>query len=62
VHLSAAAANSLLIELKALPNPMQHELTSTPLVAAGGRLEVPNRPGLGVAIDEAAVARYVDSR
>ncbi len=60
VHLSAAASNSLLIELKALPNPMQHELTITPLIATGGWLDVSDRPGLGVEIDEAVVARYVD--
>ncbi len=50
------------------PGPVAHglatggllasDLLQRPLVVAGGRLQVPSAPGLGVALDAAAVARY----
>jgi len=50
------------------PGPVAHglatggllasDLLQQPLVVKGGRLQVPAAPGLGVALDEAAVARY----
>lgn len=59
VHLSAAAANALMIELKPQRNPMQHELVREPLDHAGGWLRVPERPGLGVEVDETVVRKYL---
>jgi L-alanine-DL-glutamate epimerase-like enolase superfamily enzyme len=59
-HLTAAAPNYAIFELKAQPNPMQHELVRTPLEHQDGWLAVPDGPGLGVDVDEAVVQKYLD--
>jgi len=59
-HLTLAASNYTIFELKALPNPMQHELVREPWDHQGGWLSVPERPGLGVDVDEAVVMKYLD--
>lgn len=41
----------------ALVDPVQHAIVREPLVPAGGWLDVPTRPGLGIDIDEAALER-----
>lgn len=56
--LSFAAPHCHQIEIKPLRNPMQHELTSTPLTSSAGRFLPPTRRGLGVDVDEAAIDRY----
>ncbi len=58
-HLTAAAPSYAVFELKALPNPMQHELVREPWDREGGWLAIPDRPGLGVEVDEAVVMRYL---
>jgi L-alanine-DL-glutamate epimerase-like enolase superfamily enzyme len=40
------------------PFPLADEILSEPLEIAGGYLVVPNRPGLGIEIDERIVKRY----
>lgn len=60
VHLTAAAPNALLLEVKALPNPIQDELVRAPLRAEAGWLRVPEGPGLGVEVDENVVIKYLD--
>jgi L-alanine-DL-glutamate epimerase-like enolase superfamily enzyme len=40
------------------PFPLADEILSEPLEIAGGYLVVPNRPGLGIEIDERVVERY----
>lgn len=59
VHLSAAASNCVMLELKQYRNPMQHELVREPLDNVDGWLTVPDRPGLGVEVDEAVVRKYL---
>lgn len=59
-HLTAAAERYVVLEMKDLPNPMQHELVRDPIDIAGGWVRVPEGPGLGVDVDEAVVARYLD--
>jgi len=61
LHLAAASPNVLLLELKPEPSPMQNDIVSDPIVMRGGWIEVPDTPGLGVTIDEAAVRRFVFS-
>jgi D-galactarolactone cycloisomerase len=56
--LSLAAPNCRQIEVKPLPNPMQHELARQPITPHVGRLTALDRPGLGVEIDELIVERY----
>jgi L-alanine-DL-glutamate epimerase-like enolase superfamily enzyme len=58
LHLAAAASNTLVFELKPLPSPMQHELVTDPIEQVDGWVSAPEGPGLGVTVDEAAVARY----
>jgi L-alanine-DL-glutamate epimerase-like enolase superfamily enzyme len=58
LHVFAASPNGVVFELKLRPSPMQHELVAQPFEQEGGRLAVPDRPGLGCEVDEAAVERY----
>ena len=37
---------------------MLHELAVEDFIATDGHIEIPNRPGLGVTIDEDFVGRY----
>ncbi len=46
------------LEFHRQPNPLRDELTPTPIVARDGYVAVPEGPGLGIEIDEAAVRRY----
>ena len=58
LHLAAASDNVLLMELKPLPSPMQHELVRGPIVQVDGWVSPPDGPGLGVEVDEAVVRAY----
>jgi L-alanine-DL-glutamate epimerase-like enolase superfamily enzyme len=58
LHLAVAASNTLLLELKPLPSPMQHELVTRPIGQADGWVRPPEGPGLGVEVDERVVRRY----
>lgn len=46
------------LEFHRTPNPLRDELCATPFDAVDGYVEIPNGPGLGIEIDEAAVARF----
>jgi L-alanine-DL-glutamate epimerase-like enolase superfamily enzyme len=56
--LSLSTPNCRQIEIKPLPNPMQHELVRHPVTPHASRLTALDRPGLGVDIDESVVERY----
>ena len=58
IALSASTPRCLLQELKPDENPMQHELIEEPFAAQNGTIGVPSKPGLGVAVIEAALAKY----
>ncbi len=58
LHLSAAASNTLLFELKPVPSPMQDELVRNPIHQADGWVSAPTGPGLGVEVDESVVHGY----
>jgi L-alanine-DL-glutamate epimerase-like enolase superfamily enzyme len=58
LHLAAAASNTLVVELKPAPSPMQHELVTNPIGQTDGWVAPPDGPGLGVDVDEAVVAGY----
>jgi D-galactarolactone cycloisomerase len=51
-HLAAASANFLIFEFSSTPNPIGEDLLTTPLHPVGGRLRVPDGPGLGITFDE----------
>jgi L-alanine-DL-glutamate epimerase-like enolase superfamily enzyme len=61
LHLSVAAPNTLLFELKPVPGPMQHELVRQPIEQLDGWVRPPDGPGLGVEVDESVVATYAFS-
>ena len=58
LHLAAASSNVLVLELKPVPSPMQHELVRprSRRPTAGSRAD---GPGLGVEVDEASSALRV---
>jgi L-alanine-DL-glutamate epimerase-like enolase superfamily enzyme len=58
LHLASASDNVLVMELKPVPSPMQHELVRDPIEQHEGWVSAPGGPGLGVDVDEAVVRRY----
>ena len=58
LHCSAAATSSFLLEYSLGANPMLHELAVEDFTARDGHIEIPERPGLGVTLNEEFVARY----
>lgn len=56
LHLSIASPNTRLFEFKPLANALLHDLVDTPIVPVNGRAVPPDRPGLGVEVDEHVVA------
>lgn len=59
LHLIASLPNSYLVELDRNPNALRTELLDQSLEPnADAVITVPDRPGLGVALDRATVARY----
>jgi len=60
LHLTASAPDAFLLEFKQEPNPLVHELAKERFEIRNGRMVVPERPGLGITIDEDAVAKYAE--
>lgn len=58
LHLLANSPNHVGMDLKPHPSPMQHELVTDPWVQIDGCVQLRDVPGLGVTVDEAAVAKY----
>lgn len=63
VHLAASSPEFMTYECSINPNPLRDELVAGEPVGHGsqvrdGMLPVPDRPGLGIEIDENVVARY----
>jgi L-alanine-DL-glutamate epimerase-like enolase superfamily enzyme len=58
LHVAAATTSSYLIEYSLGANPVMHELAVEKFPVVDGMLEIPDRPGLGVTIDEEFVKRY----
>jgi L-alanine-DL-glutamate epimerase-like enolase superfamily enzyme len=61
MHLMAAAPNCRLLEMDTSGNAVYEELLLEPLVLAGGRVQVPTAPGLGVHLPAAVLDRHADS-
>jgi D-galactarolactone cycloisomerase len=55
-HAVAAAPNGLTVEIDQTGNRFIEELLGGPLVVTDGHIDLGERPGLGIALDEAAVA------
>ncbi|HEY3911300.1 MAG TPA: mandelate racemase/muconate lactonizing enzyme family protein [Stellaceae bacterium] len=59
LHFAAATANALLLEFDQNPNGLRDQLLKEPIAIDGdGMVRLPERPGLGIELDPAAVARY----
>jgi L-alanine-DL-glutamate epimerase-like enolase superfamily enzyme len=58
LHVAAVASSGFILEYSLGANPMLDELAVEDFPVVEGYLEIPDRPGLGVTIDEGFVARY----
>jgi len=59
LHFAAAIPNGLLLEWDQNPNALRDDLLKEPLrLEPNGTVKVPERPGLGIELDRAAVERY----
>lgn len=58
LHVAAVASTGFLLEYSLGANPMLHELAVEDFPVVEGHVEIPDRPGLGVTIDEEFVERY----
>jgi L-alanine-DL-glutamate epimerase-like enolase superfamily enzyme len=59
VHLTATASNYIVFEMKPVPSPLQYELVTEPIEQRDGWVPVPDKPGLGLEINEAVVHKYL---
>jgi L-alanine-DL-glutamate epimerase-like enolase superfamily enzyme len=57
LHLAAATPNFLICECPSGENPIGNNLLHEPIVCEDGYFELPTGPGLGVALDEEALAK-----
>lgn len=58
----AGTENFLIYEYNQLFNPLRHAVLADPLVFRDGRLDVPATPGVGIALDDAALERFHAAR
>jgi L-alanine-DL-glutamate epimerase-like enolase superfamily enzyme len=58
LHVTAACPAGWILEYSLGANPLLHELAHERFTVVDGMIEIPDRPGLGVTIDEAFVARW----
>jgi L-alanine-DL-glutamate epimerase-like enolase superfamily enzyme len=58
IALSASTRSCLVQELKPDENPMQHELVRSPFIPENGMIAVPDKPGLGIEVNEEVLQRY----
>ena len=58
LHAAAVASSGFVLEYSLGANPMLHELALEDFPVVDGMIEIPDRPGLGVTIDEAFVERH----
>ena len=57
-HLVAAIPNRVMLETQQIGNPMLTELVDNAIPVDKGFIDVSERPGLGIELDEDAVRRY----
>ena len=58
LQLCAVSPSAFIIEYSLAPNALQHELAVEPITVEDGRIVIPDRPGLGVTINEDFVKKY----
>jgi L-alanine-DL-glutamate epimerase-like enolase superfamily enzyme len=58
VALAASQSAGFILEYSLGANPLLHELVHEKFPVVDGHLEIPDRPGLGITVDEAFLRRY----
>lgn len=58
LHIICSSPNAPYVEYDSYDSPIRREIFREPILAANGTVTVPDRPGLGLELDEKAVARY----
>jgi L-alanine-DL-glutamate epimerase-like enolase superfamily enzyme len=58
LQVAAVASSGFILEYSLGANPMLHELAREDFPVVDGMVEIPDRPGLGVTVDQAFVDRY----
>lgn len=58
MHVAAASPAGYILEYSLAKNPLLHELADGVPAVSGGMIEIPDRPGLGLTINEDFVKRY----
>jgi len=58
LHVAAVATSGFILEYSLGANPMLHELAVEDFPVVDGFVDIPDRPGLGVTVDEDFVARW----
>ncbi|HKI97045.1 MAG TPA: mandelate racemase/muconate lactonizing enzyme family protein [bacterium] len=58
LQVCAASPSAFIVEYSLLHNPLQAELATEPITVTDGEVAVPDRPGLGVTLNEVFVERY----
>ena len=58
LHVSAAASSAFILEYSCGANPLLHELAEEDFKAVDGMIEIPDKPGLGITINEDFVRKY----
>jgi L-alanine-DL-glutamate epimerase-like enolase superfamily enzyme len=58
LHVMAASPAGFIVETALGANPLIHDLVEERFPVAGGQVEIPDRPGLGITVREAFVERY----
>ncbi|MCS6859767.1 MAG: mandelate racemase/muconate lactonizing enzyme family protein [Abditibacteriales bacterium] len=59
LHLAAVAPSFEIFEFDMTPNPLRTHLAKTPIEVKDSRVSVPNGAGLGIELDDDALARYM---
>jgi galactonate dehydratase len=58
LQLAACTPNFYLLETMSSDVPWRHEISTEEVRFADGNMTIPDKPGLGIDLDEAAIARY----
>ena len=58
MHVAAASPAGFILEYSLGANPLLHELVAERFPVRDGQVDIPERPGLGITIDESFVKRY----
>jgi L-alanine-DL-glutamate epimerase-like enolase superfamily enzyme len=58
LQVCAVSPAAFIVEYSLLHNPLQHDLNLDPISATDGEIVIPDRPGLGVSINQDFVERF----